>query len=329
MPRVICTAKMCEFGPHFEILQAAGFEVDIVPTEVDLRKEPHRVVEQVQGYDAVLAGAEIYSREVLAQLPDLRIVSRYGVGFDAVDLAAADDLDIAVTITPGVNHHSVAEQAFALLMGVARLTRSQDQAVRRGEWERALTPRVWGSTIGIVGLGRIGQAVATRAIGMGMKVLAYDPFPNKEFVDSHAITMVSLDDLLAQSDYVTLHLPVTPETVDLINKDSLAKMKQGSVLINTARGGLVDEDALIEALQSGHLRAAGLDVFKKEPLPVESPLIKLDNVLLSCHIGGLDQESHRDAYAMAAHNIVKLYQGEWPEECVVNLKQTPDWKWTR
>ncbi|MFI4850729.1 MAG: phosphoglycerate dehydrogenase [Gimesia chilikensis] len=329
MPRVICTAKMCEFGPHFEILQAAGFEVDTVPTDVDLRKEPHRVVEQVQGYDAVLAGAEIYSREVLTQLPDLRIVSRYGVGFDAVDLAAADDLDIAVTITPGVNHHSVAEQAFALLMGVARLTRSQDQAVRRGEWERALTPRVWGSTIGIVGLGRIGQAVATRAIGMGMHVLAYDPYANQEFVDQHGIKLVSLDDLLAQSDYVTLHLPVTPETVDLINKDSLAKMKQGSVLINTARGGLVDEDALIEALQSGHLRAAGLDVFKKEPLPVESPLIKLDNVLLSCHIGGLDQESHRDAYAMAAHNIVKLYRGEWPEECVVNLKQTPDWKWTR
>jgi len=320
---------MCEFGPHFEILQAAGFEVEIVPADVDLRKEPHRVVEQVQGYDAVLAGAEIYSREVLQQLPDLRVVSRYGVGFDAVDLDAADELDIAVTITPGVNHHSVAEQAFALLMGVARLTRSQDQAVRRGEWERALTPRVWGSTIGIVGLGRIGQAVATRAIGMGMHVLAYDPFANQEFVDQHGIKLVSLDELLAQSDYVTLHLPVTPETVDLINKDSLAKMKEGSVLINTARGGLVDEDALIEALQSGHLRAAGLDVFKKEPLPVDSPLIKLDNVLLSCHIGGLDRESHRDAYAMAAHNIVKLYQDQWPEECVVNLKNTTGWKWAR
>ncbi|MAC54637.1 MAG: 3-phosphoglycerate dehydrogenase, partial [Gimesia sp.] len=181
MPRVICTAKMCEFGPHFEILQAAGFEVDTVPTEVDLRKEPHRVVEQVQGYDAVLAGAEIYSREVLQQLPDLKVISRYGVGFDAVDLAAADAQNIVVTITPGVNHHSVAEQAFALLMGIARMTRTQDRAVRSGEWERELTPRVWGSTIGIVGLGRIGQAVATRAIGMGMHVLAYDPFPNEEF----------------------------------------------------------------------------------------------------------------------------------------------------
>lgn len=327
MPRVICTAKMCEFGPHFEILQSAGFEVDTVPADVDLRKEPHRVVEQVSGYDAVLAGAEIYSRETLQQLPGLRIVSRYGVGFDAVDLQAADDLGIAVTITPGVNHHSVAEQAFALLMGVARLTRSQDQAVRCGEWERALTPRVWGSTIGIVGLGRIGQAVATRAIGMGMQVLAYDPFANQEFAETHQIKLVSLDELLAQSDYVTLHLPVTPETVDLINTETLAKMKQGSVLINTARGGLVDEDALIAALESGHLRAAGLDVFKKEPLPVESPLIKLDNVLLSCHIGGLDQESHRDAYAMAAQNIVKLYQGEWPAECLVNLKETTDWKW--
>ncbi|MCA9019111.1 MAG: phosphoglycerate dehydrogenase [Planctomycetaceae bacterium] len=328
MPRVICTAKMCEFGPHFEILQAAGFEVDTVPTDVDLRKEPHRVVEQVQGYDAILAGAEVYSREVLEQLPDLKVISRYGVGFDAVDLAAADAQNIVVTITPGVNHHSVAEQAFALLMGIARMTRTQDLAVRSGEWERALTPRVWGSTIGIVGLGRIGQAVATRAIGMGMHVLAYDPFPNEEFAKAHQIKMLGLEELLKQSDYVTLHLPVTPDTVDLINRDTLAIMKPGSVLINTARGGLVDEVALVEALESGHLRAAGLDVFKKEPLPVESPLIKLENVLLSCHTGGLDQESHRDAYAMAAQNIVKLHQGEWPAECVVNLKETTGWKWS-
>ena len=328
MPRVICTAKMCEFGPHFEILQAAGFEVDTVPTEVDLRKEPHRVVEQVQGYDAVLAGAEIYSREVLQQLPDLKVISRYGVGFDAVDLAAADAQNIVVTITPGVNHHSVAEQAFALLMGIARMTRTQDRAVRSGEWERELTPRVWGSTIGIVGLGRIGQAVATRAIGMGMHVLAYDPFPNEDFAKTHQIKLLSLEELLKQSDYVTLHLPVTPETIDIINRDTLALMKPGSVLINTARGGLVDENALVEALESGHLRGAGLDVFKKEPLPVESPLIKLENVLLSCHTGGLDQESHRDAYAMAAQNIVKLHQGEWPVECVMNLKETTGWKWS-
>lgn len=329
MPRTICTAKMCEFGPHFEILQTGGFEVATVPSEVDLRREPDRVVEQVQGFEAVLAGAELYSREVLEKLPDLKVISRYGVGFDAVDLEAADELGIVVTITPGVNHHSVAEQAFALLMGTARLTRSQDRAVRCGEWERALTPRVWGSTIGIVGLGRIGQAVATRAIGMGMQVLAYDPFPNQAFVAEHQIKLVDLDELLQHSDYVTLHLPVTPDTIDIINSDTLAKMKSGSVLINTARGGLVDEEALIEALQSGHLRAAGLDVFKKEPLPVESPLLKLENVLLSCHIGGLDQESHRDAYAMAAENIVKLYQGEWPEECVVNLKNTTGWKWSK
>lgn len=329
MPRTICTAKMCEFGPHFEILQAGGFEVATVPTDVDLRKEPHRVVEQLQGYEAVIAGAEPYTKEVLEQLPDLKVISRYGVGYDAVDLEACDDLEKVVTITPGVNHHSVAEQAFALIMGIARLSRSQDQAVRRGKWEWHLTPRVWGSTIGIMGMGRIGQAVATRAIGMGMQVLAYDPFANKAFAEEHHIKLVDLDTLLTQSDYVTLHLPVTPDTIDIINRDTLAKMKPGSVLINTARGGLVDEEALVEALESGHLRAAGLDVFKKEPLTVESPLIKLENVLLSCHTGGLDQESHRDAYAMAAQNIVKLYQGEWPEECVVNLKKTTGWNWSR
>lgn len=329
MPRAMCTAKMCDFGPHFEILKEGGFEVATVPSDVDLRKEPHRVVEQVQGYDAVIAGAELYTREVLEQLPDLKVISRYGVGYDAVDLAACDELGKVVTITPGVNHHSVAEQAFALIMGIARLSRSQDRAVRAGKWEWHLTPRVWGSTIGILGLGRIGQAVATRAIGMGMNVLAYDPFPNQKFADEHQIKLVGIDELLKQSDYVTLHLPVTPETRDFINPDTLAKMKPGSVLINTARGGLVDEDALIEALESGHLRAAGLDVYKKEPLPVDSPLIKLENVLLSCHTGGLDQESHRDAYAMAAQNIVRLHQGDWPAECVVNLKDKTDWKWSQ
>ncbi len=320
---------MCDFGPHFEILQAGGFEVATVPADVDLRKEPHRVVEQVQGYEAVIAGAEPYTRETLEQLPDLKVISRYGVGYDAVDLAACDDLGKVVTITPGVNHHSVAEQAFAMIMGIARLSRSQDQAVRSGKWEWHLTPRVWGSTIGIMGMGRIGQAVATRAIGMGMHVLAYDPCPNTAFAVKHQIKLVTLDELLKQSDYVTLHLPVTPDTIEIINKDTLAKMKPGSVLINTARGGLVDENALVEALESGHLRGAGLDVFKKEPLAVESPLIKLENVLLSCHTGGLDQESHRDAYAMAAQNIVKLYQGEWPEECVVNLKNATEWSWSR
>lgn len=328
MPNVICTAKMCDFGPHFEILKSAGFEVDTVPAEIDLRREPERVAEQVKGYDAVIAGGEIFSREIIEQLPDLKVISRYGVGYDAVDLETCNEQGIAVTITPGVNHHSVAEQAFALLLGLARLTRSQDQAVRRRQWEWALTPRVWGSTIGILGLGRIGQAVATRAIGMGMQVLAYDPFADQAFAASHQIKLLKLDDLLQQSDYVSLHLPVTPETIDIINQETLAKMKPGSVLINTARGGLVDEESLIEALQSGHLRGAGLDVFKKEPLPVESPLIKLENVLLSCHSGGLDKESHRDAYAMAAQNIVKLYQGEWPEECVVNFKNATDWKWS-
>ncbi len=328
MPRAFCTAKMCDFGPHFDILKEGGFEVVTVPADVDLRKEPHRVVEQVQGYEAVIAGAEPFTREVLEQLPDLKVISRYGVGYDAVDLDACDELGKVVTITPGVNHHSVAEQAFALIMGIARLSRSQDQAVRKGQWEWHLTPRVWGSTIGIMGLGRIGQAVATRAIGMGMTVLAYDPYPNQAFADEHQIKLVDLDELYQQSDYVTLHLPVTPDTLDIINKDSLAKMKAGAVLINTARGGLVDEEALIESLESGQLKAAGLDVYKKEPLPVDSPLIKLENVLLSCHTGGLDRESHRDAYAMAAQNIVRLYQGDWPDECVVNLKNTTGWKWS-
>ena len=205
-----------------------------------------------------------------------------------------------------------------------------DRRVRDGKWKRTNGPRVMGSTIGIVGLGRIGQAVATRAIGVGLKVLAYEPQPYREFLKQWpAVELTSLDDLLARSDYVSIHSPLTPETRHLINRNTLAKMKKGSVLINTARGGLVDEAALCEALASGHLRGAGLDVFEVEPLPLSSPLLKFDNVLFAGHTAGMDNESKYDTFKMCAESLVKLHNGGWPAECVVNLPGVTGWKWQK
>lgn len=326
MPKVLCTSLIAEEGPHFEILAEAGFQADVVDRSIDLRDE-EKFISALSGYDACIAGAEPFTRRVIEGSPQLKVIARSGVGFDAIDLAACDEAGVVVTTTPGVNHHAVAEHTIALLMGVARGFPGLDQAVRTGRWQRVPYPRVMGSTLGIVGLGRIGRAVATRAVGLGMNVLAFDPFPNVEFVEQWHVELTGFDDLLARSDYVSLHSPATSETRHLMNESTFGKMKKGSVLINTARGSLVDEGALAAAIKSGRLRGAGLDVFEREPLPLESPLLELEHVLLAGHVAGLDEQSHDDTFAMVARTIVDLQRGGWPAECIQNLKSATTWKW--
>ena len=328
MPRVVSTSLNAAEGPHRQILAEHGFELVDAPRHLNLFDEDI-LIALLADCEAILAGSEPYTRRVLESLPRLRAICRTGVGYDAIDLAACDDANVVVTITPGVNHHAVAEHTFALLLGVARGFPELDRKVRDNRWGRTARPRVMGSTLGIVGLGRIGQAVATRAVGLGMKVLAYEPYPNPEFVDRWNVELVSFDDLLARSDYVSLHCPAAKECRRLMNAAAFAKMKPGSVLINTARGMLVDEAALCDALKTGHLRAAGLDVFEVEPLPLSSPLLTFDNVLLAGHVAGLDCESHHDTMEMVAHTIVELHNGQWPAERIVNLKGRTGWKWHR
>ena len=326
MPKVVCTSLMSQEGPHFEILRSAGFDVELVPEETNLFRE-ETLIEVLSDADAVLAGAEPYTQRVIEALPKLRAICRTGVGYDAIDLEACNRAGIVVTITPGVNHHAVAEMTIALLMGVARGFPETDRQVREGRWKRVIRPRVMGSTLGLVGLGRIGRAVAWRAIGLGLKVLACEPSPPQEFVEQMQIELVGFDELLARSDYVSLHLPMSKENHHLMNAETFAKMKEGSVLINTSRGGLVDETALCAALRSGRLRAAGLDVFETEPLPLESPLLEFPNVLLAGHVAGLDTQSHYDTFKMAAETIIDLHGGGWPEWCIVNADGLSEWKW--
>ncbi|MGH7140220.1 MAG: phosphoglycerate dehydrogenase [Pirellulales bacterium] len=329
MPRVLVTPTVIKGqpGPYRDVLEAAGLEV-VYPSEKlsESVPNPALLLSQLDGVSAVLAGSELYSREVLEKAR-LKVIARMGVGYDAIDVPAATQFGTLVTIVPGTNHHSVAEMTLALLLGVFRGFPGRDQEVRSGVWKRQALPRLAGRTLGLVGLGRIGQAVVPRAIGLGLTVIAYDPMPNEAFAGLHGVRLCSLDELLAEADVVSLHLPCTAETANLINARTLTQMKQGAVLINTSRGGLVDEDALIEALAGRKLMAAGLDVFRTEPLPLTSPLLKLDNVLLAPHMGGLDQESLRDMGTMAAQCIADLYQGRWPEGCVVNSESRPVWKW--
>jgi D-3-phosphoglycerate dehydrogenase len=326
MVRVLCTALNGESGPHFKMLEEAGHECLVPDRSRDLWNNAV-LIDTLKGFDAVIAGSEPYPPDVIAAIPHVRVLARAGVGFDAINLKACDEAGIVVATTPGCNHHAVAEHAIAMLMALGRGFPALDQEVRRGEWKRIPYPRISECTLGLVGLGRIGQATATRAVGLGMKVLSFDPYAPADFVRKHGITMVSLEELFRQSDFISLHSPSTAETKHMINDKSIATMKDGAVIINTARGPLIDEPALIRALQSGKIRAAGLDVFEVEPLPLTSPLIGMSNVLLAGHVAGLDNESHDATWALGAEIILKLHGGEWPADCIQNLKGVTGWKW--
>ena len=327
MHKVVITAKISPEGPHNRIFADNGFKVVFPPSGCDVFEE-RQLIALLADADAVLAGSEPYTQRGIESLPKLRAIARAGVGYDAIDLAACDAAKIPVCTTPGVNHHSVAEHTISLLMAIARGFPELDRKVRKNLWTRRSYPRVMGKTLGILGLGRIGQAVATRAVGLGMKVVALEPYPDQAFVRQWNVELVDLDTALARSDFVSLHLPMSRENHHLMNRERLAKMKKGAMLINTARGPLVKETDLIEALKSRHIAAAGLDVFEIEPLPLDSPLLALDNVLLSGHVAGLDDDSAHDTSKMCAEIIVGLQQGRWPEGCVQNLKAGhAGWKW--
>jgi phosphoglycerate dehydrogenase-like enzyme len=245
-----------------------------------------------------------------------------------VDVEAATSRKVAVTITPGVNQESVAEQTFALLLGLVKDVAVHDRAIKAGSWARSPLPRpLRGRTIGLVGLGRIGRAVATKAVAFGMKVVAHEPIQDPEFDAKYGIARVGFDELLAISDVVSLHVPVLESTRGLMDRSAFARMKPGSILINTSRGGLVVEPDLIEALKSGHLAGAGLDVFALEPPPSDHPLWSTPNLLLTPHMAGIDELSMSDMGEMAARCVVELYQGRWPAECVVNPEIEPGWRW--
>jgi D-3-phosphoglycerate dehydrogenase / 2-oxoglutarate reductase len=327
MPRVLVTPPILRNVPglYCDTLLQGGFEVVYPPEGCDTTKREN-LLPLLANADAMLASTERLTREVLTG-SKLRAIARMGVGYDSVDIPAATDLNIAVTITPGTLEESVAEHTVALLLGVTRGLVQRDREVRAGHWTRLPMPRIAGRTFGIVGLGRIGRAVVPKVQGLGMRVVAFDPFADRDVASRMGVTLMSLSELLQTADVVSLHTTTTADTLNLINRQTLAQMKPGSVLINTGRGALVDEDALCEALDCGHLFGAALDVFKTEPLPLDSKLLKYPNVLLCTHMGGLDWESQTAASSLAAQCIVDLYRGRWPEACVINREIRDRYKW--
>jgi len=331
MPTVLITpeAFLHQKAPYVDMLKEAGFDVAYP-------RDPHftrglgtedETIAQLRGIAAVIAGGEHLTKKVIAASPELRVIARSGVGFDRVDIPAATAHKIPVTITPTANHQAVAEHAMALLFAVAKHVVRNDAHTRSGRWAQGMTTPVRGMTLGLLGLGRIGRSTATRGLAMGMKVIATETCPDSEFVKKHGIELVDLDTLLARSDYLSLHCPLNDETRGMINQDVFRRMKKGSVLLNTSRGGLVKEADLIEALKSGQLGGAGLDVYEQEPAKADNPLFAFDNVVLSPHIAGTDYRSMEDMGIEAAGCIIKLRRGDWPNGSVVNDELKAGWKW--
>lgn len=312
-------------GPFQEALREAGFEL-VYPSRPNQMTEDE-LLRAIQGVRGALAGSEPYTRRIIESSPDLRVIARAGVGYDAVDLTAATERGVAVTITPGTNHDCVAEHTFGLILALAKELIPQHLAVKAGGWPRQPNLPLRGQTLGIAGLGRIGKAVSLRGDSFGMKLLAHEPLADPAFVAKHHITLVSFEHLLSESDYVTLHVPLSPETRHLINRRTLQLMKPTAFLINTARGGLIHEKDLFEVLKAKRIAGAALDVFEQEPPPADHPFFLLDNVVLTPHAAGVDLKSRDDMAMSAAQAIISLSRGDWPAEKVVNGEVRKMFRW--
>ncbi len=278
----------------------------------------------------VFGGSRVVTATNLKRLPRCGAILRTGSGTDNVPVEAAAQAGILVAHTPEALTDSVSDHALALLFAVLRQVAVQDRALRGGAWDRTRAWPRWplrGRTLGLVGFGRIAQLLARKVSGFDMTVLAHDPLVDAQTFAEHGARAVDLEELLAQSDVVSLHCPLTPQTHHLIDERALRRMKPTAVLINTARGPVVDERALIRALAEGRIMGAGLDVFEQEPLDPASPLLRLDNVVVTPHIAGYSSEYLESSWRLSVDTVLALAAGRRPRSCV-NRPQKPRWHLT-
>jgi D-3-phosphoglycerate dehydrogenase len=280
-------------------------------------REEEVLARGLEGAWATIAGGEPYTRGLLSATPELKAILRWGTGSDAIDIAAATDAGVAVVTTPAVNAEAVADMALALMLACIRRLPQLDDAVRTGGWRVEGPSRdLAGATVGVVGLGAIGRAVVRRLRGFGCRVLALEPNPDRAFLAEHAVELSDLPSMLPQLDVLTLHAPANAASRGLIGAAELAQLPRHAVVVNTARGELIDQGALAHALQTGRIAAAGLDVFEREPVPGDDPILRAPNTILSGHISsytelGLD----RTGQAVLA-NLREVLAGRLPASCL-------------
>lgn len=285
-----------------------GFEYKWAP-QLPFSKE--NVIEELKNADAGIIDIEPYNDEIFSQIKDsAKLLVRFGVGFDKVDLKAASKNGIAVARTTAANTSGVAEMALTLILSTKRMINQNQACVNTGNWVKNVGNELIGATVGILGFGNIGRKLAELLKGFDCTVLVYDPFPNKEAIENAGAKLVSLEEIFKLSDAVSVHVPYMEETHNIVNAERLALMKETAVIVNTARGHLVDEDALYEALVHKKIAGAGLDVFAIEPLPLTSPLLKLDNIVLTPHVSSQTVESLWNIYKMAIDICADFYAGK-------------------
>lgn len=310
--KVLITDPIAPICPN--LLQEAGLEVEYRPG-----LPPAELVALIPEYDALVvrSGTKV-TEEVIAAGDRLKVIGRAGVGVDNIDLEAATERGIAVVNAPGGNTISTAEHTIALMLALARNIPQSNRSLLEGRWERSKFKgvEVYGKTLGVIGFGRIGREVARRARALGMRVVAYDPLIPASVFEAEDVESQTLEGLLKQADFVTLHVPKDPSTHHMINEETLAGCKQGVRIINCSRGGVVDEAALLRALESGHVAGAALDVFEQEP-PGDAPLLRHPHVVATCHLGAATVEAQERVAEEVAREVVR-YLREGDSANVVN-----------
>lgn len=288
MFKILVSDQLSDEGLQI-LRQVKEFQVDV---KTDLK--PETLKEVIKDYHALIVrSATKATKEIIDAGIQLKVIGRAGVGLDNVDLAAATQKGVIVMNTPAGNTISTAEHTFSMIMALSRNIPQANSSTKKGEWKRSqfMGVELYGKALGIVGLGRIGTEVAKRALSFGMKILAYDPFLSQKVAESLGIEVMELNDLIAQADYITVHTPLTAETKHLISTDAFSKMKKGVRIVNCARGGIIDEAALVAAIKEGKVAAAALDVFEKEPIDPASELLKLNNIITTPHLGASTEEA--------------------------------------
>jgi len=314
-------------GWEGEMLAQAGIE-----WVIGQHRTPETALEAARDADVVMVQSvrRLLTRPVIEGLTKCRCAIRLGIGYDSVDVAAATDQGILVCNVPDYCVDDVADHALALLMGSVRHIARQDRWIRAGRWDRTgarPARRMKGCTMGLVAFGRIARALAERVSGFGMTLLAYDPYLDAETTARYGAQKVRLDELLQRADFISVHCPLTDETHHLLSTREFSLMKEGVFVVNTSRGPVIDEAALVEALRSGKVWGAGLDVFEHEPLPTDSPLREFDNVTFTPHVGANSEESVADLYRTGCQIAIDVYNGRWPPGVVNSeVKTTGLWE---
>jgi D-3-phosphoglycerate dehydrogenase len=293
-------------GNAMELLRSFSNDLVFNPYGKPLKED--ELIPLIRDCDGFIAGVDYITRKVIESAEKLKVISRYGTGVDRVDLEAAKEKNIVVCNTPGVNAKAVTELIFAQLLSLARKVHLLDKKTREGQWMRSTGFELHGKILGIIGLGAVGKLTAKCASGFSMKVLACDPYVDPQYAKLNDISLVSFDDLIKKSDCISLSVPYTDETRNMISGDVMKKMKQGTIIINTSRGGIINENMAYELLKSGHLGGLGLDTFEIEP-PGPSPLFTLDNVVVTPHTGAHTTEAIIAMGDVSVKNLIDVLSG--------------------